>query len=207
MNSRVTSASDLPFLAQPYRPLYNPFTAKPVLVHQYVHVVKRRPNQPERVSRLTTHTRRNTYDNHVFAERPLLGSLLFDNNDSDARDHCAAERSSYHPGIPTTAPRSIRCTYEFSAKTNVLYNSIPLLAPPRNLHGHRLRRNPHLLPPESRSLGAREANRAALRPRLLAAVDGVSGCGAEQLHQDCVEVFETTGVGAEWDGDAGGKFA
>ncbi|KAM0691918.1 hypothetical protein Q7P36_008119 [Cladosporium allicinum] len=70
MNSRVASASDLAFLNQPYHPVYSPFAAKPVLVHQ-----------------------RNTYDNHVFAERPLLGPLLFDNNDSDARDHCAAERT------------------------------------------------------------------------------------------------------------------
>ncbi|KAI5197909.1 hypothetical protein E4T39_07037 [Aureobasidium subglaciale] len=28
-----------------------------------------------------------TYDRHVFIERPLLGALLFDNLDSDARDH------------------------------------------------------------------------------------------------------------------------
>ncbi|TIA57954.1 hypothetical protein D6C83_03707 [Aureobasidium pullulans] len=36
---------------------------------------------------------RPTYDRHVFIERPLLGALLFDNVDSDARDHCANERS------------------------------------------------------------------------------------------------------------------
>ncbi|KAI5271736.1 hypothetical protein E4T47_04965 [Aureobasidium subglaciale] len=34
-----------------------------------------------------------TYDRHVFIERPLLGALLFDNLDSDARDHCANERT------------------------------------------------------------------------------------------------------------------
>ncbi|GAB7330825.1 hypothetical protein MBLNU13_g02366t1 [Cladosporium sp. NU13] len=70
MTSRVNSASDLAFLNEPYHPIYSPFAAKPVLVHQ-----------------------RNTYANHVFTERPLLGPLLFDNNDSDARDHCAAERT------------------------------------------------------------------------------------------------------------------
>ncbi|KAG9828012.1 hypothetical protein KCU98_g14725, partial [Aureobasidium melanogenum] len=36
---------------------------------------------------------RPTYDRHVFVERPLLSALLFDNVDSDARDHCANERS------------------------------------------------------------------------------------------------------------------
>jgi hypothetical protein len=34
MNSRVASASDLAFLNQPYHPIYSPFAAKPVLVHQ-----------------------------------------------------------------------------------------------------------------------------------------------------------------------------
>lgn len=29
----------------------------------------------------------------IFLDRPLLGALLFDNNDSDARDHCANERT------------------------------------------------------------------------------------------------------------------
>jgi len=34
----------------------------------------------------------------------------------------------------------------------------------------------------------------------------VSRGGTEQLHQDCLEVFEEAGAGAEWDGDAAGKF-
>ena len=38
--------------------------------------------------------RRNDYDRAVFAERPWFAPLLFDNGDSDARDHCAAERST-----------------------------------------------------------------------------------------------------------------
>lgn len=37
--------------------------------------------------------RANDYDRKAFIESPLLGSLLFDNNDSDARDHCANERT------------------------------------------------------------------------------------------------------------------
>nr|OQO24874.1 hypothetical protein B0A51_06883 [Rachicladosporium sp. CCFEE 5018] len=70
MTSRRSSASDAAFLNEPYNPIFNIFWAKPVLVHQ-----------------------RNTYERHLFVERPLLGPLLFDNNDSDCRDHCAAERT------------------------------------------------------------------------------------------------------------------
>ncbi|KAF2716349.1 hypothetical protein K431DRAFT_235583 [Polychaeton citri CBS 116435] len=62
--------SDAAFLNEPYNPIYGLIPAAPVLVHQ-----------------------RNFYDRHVFIERPLLGPLLFDNVDSDARDHCAAERT------------------------------------------------------------------------------------------------------------------
>ena len=41
MNSRVASASDLAFLNQPYHPVYSPFAAKPVLVHQYANSISR----------------------------------------------------------------------------------------------------------------------------------------------------------------------
>ena len=33
----------------------------------------------------------------LFLARPFLGPLLFENNDSDARDHCACERSETEP--------------------------------------------------------------------------------------------------------------
>ena len=37
--------------------------------------------------------RSNDYNGEVFKERPWLGTLLFENNASDARDHAANERS------------------------------------------------------------------------------------------------------------------
>jgi uncharacterized membrane protein YidH (DUF202 family) len=37
--------------------------------------------------------RDNEYNRLVFIERPLLGALLFKNEASDARDHCANERT------------------------------------------------------------------------------------------------------------------
>ena len=67
--------------------------SKPVLVNQYV-------NSSDSFicceSNSNEIDRRPTYDRHVFVERPLLSALLFDNVDSDARDHCANERSMYN---------------------------------------------------------------------------------------------------------------
>lgn len=40
-----------------------------------------------------TSTRSNDHDGHTFSQRPLFGLLLFDNVNSDARDHCANERT------------------------------------------------------------------------------------------------------------------
>ncbi|GAB7352467.1 hypothetical protein MBLNU459_g2875t1 [Dothideomycetes sp. NU459] len=60
---------------EPYNPKYYPHLPfQPVIVHQYV-------------------VQGNDYDGSVFIQRPLLAPLLFDNNDSDARDHCANERT------------------------------------------------------------------------------------------------------------------
>lgn len=55
---------------KPFAPLYNPRPSRPVLVRQS-----------------------NSYDRPVFTQRPYFSVLLFDNNDSDARDHCANERT------------------------------------------------------------------------------------------------------------------
>ncbi|KAH8727540.1 hypothetical protein GQ44DRAFT_703405 [Phaeosphaeriaceae sp. PMI808] len=62
--------SDEAILNEPYRPFYNIFRGKPILVKQD-----------------------NDYDRVVFRERPFLGVLLFDNVSSDARDHAANERT------------------------------------------------------------------------------------------------------------------
>ncbi|KAL2827547.1 hypothetical protein BDW59DRAFT_143962 [Aspergillus cavernicola] len=54
----------------PYNPLINLANAKPVLVEEHLE-----ENQ------------------HIFLTRPYLGALLFENAASDARDHCANERT------------------------------------------------------------------------------------------------------------------
>ncbi|KAF2189497.1 hypothetical protein K469DRAFT_700701 [Zopfia rhizophila CBS 207.26] len=64
------SPSDQALVDKPFKPFYNIFGVKPVIVKQD-----------------------NSYDREVFTERPLLGVLLFDNNASDARDHAANERT------------------------------------------------------------------------------------------------------------------
>jgi len=92
------------------------------------------------------------------------------------------------------------------SNSNEFPHSIPLLAPSRDLHVHRRRRNPHLFPPQSRSLAARKTHSTPLRPRVLVSGHRVSRGRAQQLHQDCLEVFEETGSGAEWDRDSAGKF-
>ncbi|KAJ8113760.1 hypothetical protein OPT61_g4188 [Boeremia exigua] len=62
--------SDESILNEPYRPFYNIFASKPVLVKQD-----------------------NDYNRAAFKERPLLGVLLFDNVASEARDIAANERT------------------------------------------------------------------------------------------------------------------
>lgn len=49
-----------------------------------------------------------------------------------------------------------------------LMHSIPKLAPPSLIHGHRLRRDPHFLPFETSSFASGEEDRAAVGDRLLA---------------------------------------
>ncbi|KAF2761511.1 hypothetical protein EJ05DRAFT_496424 [Pseudovirgaria hyperparasitica] len=65
-STQVFSGPDI----ETYKPVFGLLTRRPVLVKQ-----------------------NNSYRGEVFAKRPLLGPLLFDNNASDARDHCANERT------------------------------------------------------------------------------------------------------------------
>ena len=81
-------APDEQLLREDFNPFYNFLHSKPVLVHQYtiqLHVFD--------CSELRLCNRCNSYDRLVFLQRPLLGPLLFENESSDARDHCANERS------------------------------------------------------------------------------------------------------------------
>ncbi|KAK5134058.1 hypothetical protein LTR08_006948 [Meristemomyces frigidus] len=92
--SQTPSNADSEYWHEPYNPVYNIFRAKPVYVHQ-----------------------RNDYDGHVFTSRPFLGPLLFDNTDSDARDHCAAERST-SPPPSTTPPSQTNLSTKYPANPN-----------------------------------------------------------------------------------------
>jgi uncharacterized membrane protein YidH (DUF202 family) len=62
--------SDEALLERPFKPVYAFWRSKPILINQ-----------------------NNGYDRTVFVERPLLGTLLFENAASDARDHAANERT------------------------------------------------------------------------------------------------------------------
>ncbi|OQD76666.1 hypothetical protein PENDEC_c004G01152 [Penicillium decumbens] len=69
----ITSIMDQPAGAPSpgrYNPLINPAHSKPALVEEHVEDQQ-----------------------HILFSRPLLGALLFENASSDARDHCANERT------------------------------------------------------------------------------------------------------------------
>ena len=83
--------------------------------------------------------------------------------------------------------------------------SLPLLAPPSNLHGGRGRGDTHLLPPQTRSQRDRKESRGALRRDLLDPGRCLLSSGIEQLYQDCQSVLAKAGSGAEWGIDAGCK--
>lgn len=89
LSTLSASSADREFFNEPYNPLYNLFNARPVLVHQCVAAAC----DASSTSLMNAQCRRNTRAK-AFGARPFLGPLLFDNNDSDARDHCAAERSA-----------------------------------------------------------------------------------------------------------------
>lgn len=127
--------------------------------------------------------RGNNYESNVFIERPLLGSLLFDNTDSDARDHCAAERSM---SPPLSSPAMLD-------QPVTVPSSFPLLAPVGHLHGHRGGGHPHLLPPETPAVLVGEKGGPAVWLDLLAAGHRLPGVRSVQLHQDRHSLFETTG--------------
>ena len=111
--------------------------------------------------------RNNEYHDAIFTERPWFGHLLFDNSDSDARDHCAAERST-HPHLMSPSGKLLLTTASF-----------PLLAPISNIHGHRFRSNYDLIPPKARTYAYRIKSRTTFRPSLLGPGFRVPDCGIE----------------------------
>ncbi|KAB8232431.1 hypothetical protein ETB97_006686 [Aspergillus alliaceus] len=65
-----TASQNAASLRPRFNPVINPANSRPVLVDEHLE------------------------DNHhIFLYRPLLGALLFENVTSDARDHCANERT------------------------------------------------------------------------------------------------------------------
>jgi len=70
MTSVNVELEDRLCMEEPYMPIYSLFHNKPILVKQ-----------------------RNDNEGFIFARTPIFGTLLFDNVTSDARDHCANERT------------------------------------------------------------------------------------------------------------------
>ncbi|KAJ5604275.1 hypothetical protein N7537_007231 [Penicillium hordei] len=65
-----TTVTQVGVVRAPFNPLINPVNSKPVLVEEHVES-----------------------QHHILLSRPYFGALLFENTSSDARDHCANERT------------------------------------------------------------------------------------------------------------------
>ena len=112
------------------------------------------------------------------------------------------------PTPATTAPQNeVRnqssATKHCKNSSNNIWPSVPLPPPPSNLHVHRRRRNPHLLPPQTHRLATRKTHRPTLRPRLLAPGPRLSDFRSCELHQNCVSLRTEAGNCADGGGDAG----
>jgi hypothetical protein len=121
------------------------------------------------------------HESSIFCIPPFLGPLLFDNTDSDARDHCANERST--SPYPSPSPLHYLPRSPLQATTH-LNHSIPLLSPPLNLHVRSSHRNRRLLPPEIRTHNPRAPNGQTARHNILVFVVVLSGAGVRELCQD-----------------------
>jgi hypothetical protein len=121
------------------------------------------------------------YESSIFCIPPFLGTLLFDNTDSDARDHCANERSTSPYQFPSL--RHNLLPFPLQAKTHP-HDSIPLLSAPLNLHVRSSHRNRRLLPPEIRTHTPRAPNGQTARDNILVFVAVLSGAGVRELCQD-----------------------
>jgi hypothetical protein len=127
----------------------------------------------------------------VFCTPPFFAPLLFDNTDSDCRDHCANERSeSIVRPVPlptgpacTSAPIPPFTKYEPQANTHLL-SSIPILSPPLDIHDGCLPRHRPLLPSQIATLRTRTPHGATAWHHLLDSVARLLGFGVRELYED-----------------------
>ncbi|KAL4960823.1 DUF202 domain-containing protein [Aspergillus stella-maris] len=106
-SATTPTAQDVPRLRGAYNPVINPVHAKPVLVEEHLE-----------------------NKTHIFLTTPLLGALLFENTASDARDHCANERTflswlrlSMYLGIVSVA---LIISFNFKAQPSELERKMSL---------------------------------------------------------------------------------
>lgn len=110
----------------------------------------------------------------TFCAPPFLGPLLFDNTDSDARDHCANERSMIY-----------ETHNEFrSTDALLMYYSIPLISSTLNLYDYRQCSNSYVFPPEIPTHTIRAADGETSRYHILAPEPGVFGDWVRELYED-----------------------
>ncbi|OJJ88253.1 DUF202 domain-containing protein [Aspergillus glaucus CBS 516.65] len=84
----MTDPEDPDPLKTPYNPLINLFNSRPVLVDEIYHYPEN-PNANDTIN----DDENDPPKKHIFLTTPLTSPLLFKNTTSDARDHCANERT------------------------------------------------------------------------------------------------------------------
>jgi hypothetical protein len=121
-------------------------------------------------------TVRSELGHSIFCTPPLFGPLLFENVDSDARDHCANERSRSPPDVL----RGNLCLPRAS--------SLSLVPSSQRIYGHCEHCYSHILPPEIGANKARIANGSTPRHNILVFELVLSRDGIWELYQDCTKV-------------------
>lgn len=103
-------------------------------------------------------------EDRPFFHWPIFGPLIVENESSDARDHCANERST-HP-----VPLSLSC------HSLILIHSVPLIPSVIDIHGHRLGSHHTFVPLKERSHTVRVENGKASRDDILGTLGLDSAC-------------------------------
>lgn len=135
----------------------------------------------------------------MFCVQPFFGPLLFDNTDSDARDHCANERS-----MVTQLPHSV-CPFLFTllelmyreyARACLTGDSIPLISSSISIHVYCLCGYHHLFPSQNQTYQPGATYGTASRRSFLGPWSRMFSCWVWELYQDCDKILKKDGPSA-----------
>ena len=126
------------------------------------------------------------FSESIFCTPPLFGPLLFKNVDSDARDHCANERSMILPPLLPQLPHTPnQLNNQLTTQTR-----LSIMAPPLNVPLHRQHCNRDILPLQACTQRARKEALPSPRDMLLGSESYMFVCGFGELYQGvCVPPY------------------